>query len=184
MVLRSPLTNPAVKPGVSLNVAAAAALRAGNVMTARQMLQDRLLQDPEDANALELLAEIAASHNSVEEATILLRRAVAADPSPERRLTLVQHLQRFSNPPLALAEIEKLPANVRNTFDVKGVEASIQGVLGHHDRQIRLYQEMARERPDATGLWVSLGNALKTVGRTAEAVKALQRALRAVPTFG
>jgi len=184
MVLRSPLSNPAVKPGVSLTHAAAAALRAGNMMTARQMLQDRLLQDPADANALELLAEIASSQGSVEEATILLRRSVAADGSPERRLALIQHLQRHANPPLALAEIEQLPPAVRKSFEVKGIEAAVQGVLGHHDQQIRLYQELAREKPEAIGLWVSLGNALKTVGRTAEAVKALQRAVRAVPSFG
>jgi tetratricopeptide (TPR) repeat protein len=53
-----------------------------------------------------------------------------------------------------------------------------------HERQIRLYQSMAREQPSEPGLWIMLGNALKTVGRTGEAVKALQRALRVQPTNG
>jgi tetratricopeptide (TPR) repeat protein len=57
-------------------------------------------------------------------------------------------------------------------------------MLGLHDRQIALYEQMARERPRKAALWVSLGNALKTVGRTDDAVRALQRAVKAEPEFG
>lgn len=147
------------------------------------MLQDRLAFDPSDADALEMLAEVAAGQRSTEEATILLRRAVAADPSPRRRFALICHLQRHA-PAAALDEIEQLPRTARGEFEVRAVEATIAGTLGMHDRQIRLYQAMARERSSEAGLWVSLGNALKTVGRTGEAIKALQRAIRANPAHG
>jgi tetratricopeptide (TPR) repeat protein len=183
MVLRSPQADKMQRPGVSIGLAAAA-LRSGNTATARQMLQDRLAQNPFDADALSLLAEIAANQRSIEEATILLRRAVAADPSAERRMALVEHLQQFGSPSLALNEIEQLPQAFREQFEVKGIEAGLLGVLGDHDRQIRLYQQMTREKPDRAGLWVALGNALKTVGRTGDALKALQRAIRADPTYG
>jgi Tfp pilus assembly protein PilF len=162
---------------------ATAALRSGNVVQARQMLQERLAQDPNDADALEKLAEIAASQRSVEEATILLRRAVAADPSVPRRLSLISHLQRNA-PALALSEIEQLPQAVRDEFEVRASEAAIAGTLGMHERQIELYRAMARSKAGSAGLWVSLGNALKTVGRMDEAVKALQRAIRADPAHG
>ena len=91
---------------------AATAMRGGNIGQARQMLQDHLLQSPNDADALEMLAEIAASQRSTEEATILLRRALAADPSVNRRMALIFHLQK-SAPALALAEIEQLPQAIR-----------------------------------------------------------------------
>lgn len=162
---------------------AVAALRAGNATGARQMLQDRLAQNPADADSLELLAEIAAGQRSIEEATILLRRAVAADPSPPRRIALIAHLQQHA-PATALEEIEQLPQAVRDDFDIRAAEAALAGALGMHDRQIRLYQAMARQRSDQAGLWVSLGNALKTVGRTGEAIKALQRAIRADAGWG
>jgi cytochrome c-type biogenesis protein CcmH/NrfG len=170
-------------PTVSLGLAASA-LRSGNVAQARMMLQERLTQNPADADALQMLAEIAQGQQSIEEATILFRRAVAADPSAERRMNLVLHLQRFSTPALALKEIEELPSEFRRRFDVKSVESALLGMLGQHDRQIAVYQDMARERPDQAGLWVSLANALKTVGRTNEAVKALQRAVKVDPSFG
>jgi tetratricopeptide (TPR) repeat protein len=148
------------------------------------MLQDRLLKNPVDADALVKLAEIAEGERQFDEAAILLRRAMAADPSPQRRMALVLHLQRYSTPALALKEIEQLPADFRARFDVKSIESALLGMLGLHDRQIALYEEMARERPRKAALWVSLGNALKTVGRTDDAVRALQRGVKAEPEFG
>ena len=183
MVLRAPQTGKAGSAPASLGLAHAA-MRAGNVATARQMLQDRLAANPFDADALHMLAEVATSQRSVEEATILLRRAVSADPSPHRRMALIHHLQSYSNPATALREIEQLPQAFRDRFDVRSMEAQILGILGLHDQQIRIYQQMTRQEPDAPGLWVSLGNALKTVGRTAEAVRALQRAIKVEPTHG
>ena len=183
MVLRSPLAGQSGKPGASLEMIHAM-LRAGNSVQARQMLQDRLARDPNDADALEKLGEIAQSDQSVEEATILLRRAVAADPSPRRRLVLIDHLRRSISPALALAELDRLPQQSRDEFEVQAMEAALAGSLGLHDRQIDVYRAMVRQRPSSAGVWVSLGNALKTVGRTSEAVSALQRAIRAEPAFG
>lgn len=182
MVLKAPESGKATAPA-SLGLAYAA-LRAGNVATARQMLQDRLAQDPFDPNALHMLADVAVGQRSFEEATILLRRAVAADPSPDRRIALIQHLQRFANPAVALQEIEQLPQAFRDRFEVRGIEGAILGTLGHHERQIRVYQQMTRQEPGRPALWVSLANALKTLGRTAEAVKALQRAIKVEVTYG
>ena len=147
------------------------------------MLQDRLALDPSDADALELLAEVAAGQRSTEEATILLRRAVAADPSPQRRIRV--------DLPSAAPCPRGRPGRNRTTAAERAQR--IRGPRGRgddrrhsrqYDRQIALYRAMARERSGEAGLWVNLGNALKTVGRTGEAVKALQRAIRANPAHG
>lgn len=163
---------------------AVATLRAGDVAGAEMRLRDIIAADPSNADALAKLAEIAAEQRRVEEATVLLRRAVAADPSPDRRLELVDHLRRFAGPAIALRELDTLPQPVRDRFEIKALEAGIHGFLGDHERQVRLYREMARERPGEPGLWMSLGNALKTLGRTDEAVKAIRRAIRARPGLG
>jgi tetratricopeptide (TPR) repeat protein len=183
MVFAVPRPQKPARSAVSID-RAAAALREGNPALARRMLQDRLLQNPLDADALAKLAEIAAAERQMEEATILLRRAVVADSSPPRRIALILHLQRFASPALAMQEIEALPPALRGRFDVKGIEAGVLGLLGVHDRQIDLYQEMTREDSAKAPLWMSLGNALKTVGRTDEAVSALQRAIGIQPAFG
>jgi tetratricopeptide (TPR) repeat protein len=163
---------------------AVAALRAGDVAGAELRLRDSLLADPFNADALAKLAEIAIEQRRIEDATVLLRKAVTADPTSERRLELISHLQRFAGPGLVLNELQELPPEVREQFEVKAIEAGTRGVLGDHDEQIRIYEEMVRERPRQAGLWMSLGNALKTTGRTDEAVDALHRALKIQPTFG
>lgn len=185
MVLASGRTREAAsqKSKVALDFALAA-LRAGDVTGAELRLRDALLADPFNADALAKLAEIAVDQGRIEDATVLLRKAVTAAPSPERRLDLIAHLQRFAGPGLVLKEIEDLPADVRARFAVKAMEAGARGILGDHDEQIRIYEAMVRERPRQPGLWMSLGNALKTIGRTDEAVDALRRALKIQPTYG
>jgi tetratricopeptide (TPR) repeat protein len=183
MVLSTPQTNKPARPAVTLGLAYAA-LRAGNVVQARQMLQERLAQYPEDPDALGMLAEVAAGQQSFEEATMLLRRAVAADPSPQRRMALVEHLRRYASPSLALKELEQLPSAIRDRYDIMGIEAGLCGTLGEHERQIDLYRRIARQRPNEPGIWVSLGNALNTIGRSPEAVTALKRAIKVEPKFG
>ena len=168
---------------VSLDLAASV-LRSGNVGQARLMLQERLAQDPNDADALQMLGEVAQGQGSVEEATILPQRAVTSDPSPQRRLALIDHLRRYGSPALALHEVERLPQAIREEFEVKAMEAALAGVLGMYDRQIDLYRAIVRKRPSGAGAWVSLGNALKTVGRTGDAVTALRRAIHCDRTFG
>jgi tetratricopeptide (TPR) repeat protein len=163
---------------------ALAALRAGDIAGAELRLRDILVADPFNADALAKLAEIAVEQRRIEDAVVLLRKAVTADPSPERRLELIAHLQRFSGPALVLKELDELPADIRDRFEVKAIAAGALGVLGQHDEQIQIYRAMTRERPRQPGLWMSLGNALKTVGRTDEAVDALRQALKVEPTFG
>jgi len=163
---------------------AIAALRAGDIAGAEMRLRDSLLADPFNADALAKLAEIAVEQRRIEDAAVLLRKAVTADPVPERRLELIAHLQRFSGPALVLKELHELPAEVRERFEVKAIEAGALGILGQHEEQLRIYEEMARERPRQPGLWMSLGNALKTINRTDEAVDALRHALKIQPSFG
>jgi tetratricopeptide (TPR) repeat protein len=164
--------------------AAVAALRSGNVLGSRQMLQHYLADHPDDADALETLAQIVASQGFVEETTMLLRRAIAADPIRARcRKQLVFHLMTYS-PALALIEIEQLPQSVRDEFEMRGIEGALAGKLGLHEREIRLLEARVRERPAKASPWVSFGKALKAAGRTNEAIKAIQRAIKKEPTFG
>ena len=131
-----------------------------------------------------MLAEIALSEQSIEEATILFRRAALADPSAARATALILHLRRIGRPDLALHEIDQMPKAERETYDIKALEADARAALGDYEGQIRLCRSMANERPSGARVWIVLANALTTVGRTDEAVKALRRAIRAQPTSG
>ena len=185
MVARS--TAPAARPLAGGSLAfeqAVASLRAGDALTAQRLLQQRLLQQPNDAAALSKLAELALAQGRTEDATVLLRRASVAQPSLARHLALVRHLSQFAGPAATLAEIESAPAEFRAAFDVQAIEAASLGLLGMHERQIAIYRRLTEAYPRQPALWKSFGDALKTVGAVDEAVAALRSAIAARPTYG
>lgn len=163
---------------------AAAALLAGDPEDAERLLRKHLLEQPQDAAALTKLAELAIDRHHVEEATALLRRAAGADPTVPRRLALIRHLQMFVGAEAVLHEIEALPTAMRGGFEVMAIEAAMRGMVGEHDRQIAIYEQLATANPNNAALWKTLGDALKTVGRTDDAVAALCRAIEAQPSYG
>lgn len=163
---------------------AAAALHAGDRGDAERLLRRHLLEQPQDAAALSRLAELVIGEQQVEEATMLLRRAAGADPTNDRRMALIFHLHRYIGAQATLEEIEKLPASLRNNFTVLAIEAACQGSLGDHDRQIAIYEELAQADPRNAPLLKTLGDALKTVGRTDDAIAVLRKAVDARPSYG
>jgi tetratricopeptide (TPR) repeat protein len=183
-VLRKGLNGTrAAKSKVALDFAALAR-RSGDRIKAQMLLRDRLAEDPADADVLTMLSDIVLEDKQVEQATVLLRRAADADPDPRRKVALIAHLQQNAFPALALDELDALPSTVRENFQVSAIEAKVLGKLGMHDRQIQTYERMLQQEPKKPGIWMNLANALKTVGRTDEAVTALKRATAIRPSLG
>lgn len=115
---------------------------------------------------------------------MLLRRAAGADASADRQMALIWHLQCHVGAEPALEEIEKLPPGQRNDPSFLAIEANCLGMLGDHDRQIEIYERLAQLFPGHAELSKSLGDALKTVGRTDDAAAALRSAIEARPNYG
>jgi len=163
---------------------AAAALQAGDRGDAERLLRKHLLEQPNDAAVLAKLAELALDERRIEEATVLLRRAAGAEPSLERRMVLIRHLQAFVGAQPTLQEIESLPPALRYFFDVLAIEAAVRGFLGDHGRQIAIYETLLRQNTVNWSLWKTLGDAYKTVGRTDDAIAAVRKAVEARPDYG
>ena len=161
------------------------ALRAGDPAEAERLLRQRLLQAPNDLSVLAKLADVIVDQGRVAEAILLLRRILTIDAGNVRlRISLARLHQQLADYAVALIELAALPDEVRQGFEVSALEAALLGQLGRHDREITLYQRLLEEMPDNAALWMSYGNALKAVGRIAEAVAALRRAIKARPTYG
>ena len=143
-----------------------------------------MIEDPDDAQALAGMAEIAVQDGQFDRATVFLWRAAIADPAPQRHAALGRHMHKFGTPGIVLKEIEDVPAAIRSQPAIMTIEAAAAGLIGDHDRQIALYEQLARRFPGNPSLWRSLGNALNTVGKADEAVAALRRAIEVKPTFG
>jgi tetratricopeptide (TPR) repeat protein len=160
------------------------ALMTGNAAEAEWTLRRRLLEEPADAAVLAKLTEIVLARGQVEEATVLLRRAVAADPAIERRMALIRHLQKYVGANEVLHEINALPLEIRSSAEVLELEAAMSGFLGDQDRQIAIYEKLVAEDDKNSAVWLALGDALRMVGRIDEAAAAVRKAIAARPTFG
>jgi tetratricopeptide (TPR) repeat protein len=162
-----------------------AALGAGNAPEAERIMRDHLSAAPEDAGVMSGLAGYLAGRGQAGEALILYRRALAILPgSDPLRLAYARLLQQLGKPEAALGEVERMSAESRAVFDVRAMEAALLGVLGRHERELELYALLVKEAPGHPGLWKSYGDALKTVGRTGEAIEALRQAIKARPDYG
>jgi len=145
---------------------ATAALQAGDRNEAERLLRKQLIEQPSDAVAMTKLAELALDRRQIEEATVLMRRAATADPTPEQQMMLVRHLHTHVGAQATLDEIDVLPLALRNSFEVLSLQAGALGILGDHDRQIGIYEKLAANNPRNAALWKTLGDTLKTIGRT------------------
>jgi predicted Zn-dependent protease len=164
---------------------ASAAIRAGDAAEAERILRQQLLRHPDAINVLSKLGDTLVGRRRDAEAIFLFKRALALAPHADGiRFALVQALRRENYRKAALHEIEHLSQNSRASFSACTLEAALLGEIGLHDRELALYEKLTAEYPNNENLWVNYGNALKTVGRTNEAVRALRRAIKVRPTFG
>jgi tetratricopeptide (TPR) repeat protein len=160
------------------------ALHAGDRGDAQRLLRKHLLEQPRDAAVLTKLAELVMGELQIEEATMLLRRAAGTDATGERRLALIHHLHRHIGAQSTLEEIGKLPAALRTDLKVLAIEATCQGSLGNHDAQLAICERLAQADPSNVATLKTLGDALKTVGRTEEAIATVRTALKRRPNYG
>lgn len=160
------------------------AIIAGDSLEAEQILRRHIVQVPHDSEALSKLAEIAIGDQRIDEATLLLRRAAAADPSAPRHFALARHLLAFCGPSTSLAHIKSVPETIRRTFELEAFEALLLGMLGKHRLQLSMYEKLTARRPNDLVLLINMATALNAVGKVDEAVAALRRAIRLQLTSG
>jgi len=160
------------------------AIRTGDLLEAKQRLRQLVTEQPFNATALGKLAQIATNEQRMDEATILFRRAANAEPNCHRHLMLLHHLHEVAGSAAALAEINRLPASIRQHVDIRSLEAVVRGMLGQHGRQIEILELLTKEAPCEPTVWVALGNALATSGRSDEAIACVRRAIEIDPASG
>ena len=84
----------------------------------------------------------------------------------------------------ALALIQALPAAERRQFVFAAHEADLLGKLGRHDEEIAVLRALIEREPANADLQLSLAYALKTLGRSTEALDAAREAIAIRPGFG
>ncbi|MGA1580761.1 MAG: sulfotransferase [Luminiphilus sp.] len=154
-------------------------LSQGFIAKAEQACREFLTDNPHHVEAMRLLAQIATKLNVLDEAEFLLESAVVFEPAnTSLRLDYVgilrkrQKLLEASEQALGLFNSD--PGNVQ----FKSQYAVIQMQLGDYETALRLFDEVLTDIPGEPVTLTSKGHALKTIGKTDEAVECYREACR------
>ncbi|WP_370032139.1 tetratricopeptide repeat-containing sulfotransferase family protein [Qipengyuania mesophila] len=166
-------------------VAIAAAMLDNDLQTAERLLRQRLRDQPTDAAAIRLMAELAARIGRLGDSETLLRRALELAPGfTAARANLANVLYKQSRYEEAAQVLDEVilrdPANPGN----RNLMAATLGRIGDYDEALRLYAELVETFPDHAKLQMSYGHMLKTVGRQEDGVAAYRAALAVQPDLG
>jgi predicted Zn-dependent protease len=157
----------------------------GELSAAEKILREYLLKSGDEVEALRLLARIDHQRDELDDAELLLEAALKLTPNYlAARLDHVRVLIDRQKYLRAREEIETLlRLEPGNRYYLSLCAAACVG-LGEHEPAIALYRQLLAASPRSADLNVSLGHALKTVGRQKEATEAYQTAVAARPSFG
>lgn len=161
------------------------ALNENRLDIAERLLKPHLKEDPFDAAAIRMLAELAGRIGRWKDAENLLRRAVELAPgwaAAKANLALV--LGRMGRPAEALELLDDIFAVEPEEIGHWNLKAATLGRVGEFDEAIRLYEQVLERAPRQPGVWLSYGHMLKTVGRQADGIAAYRKALSIRPQLG
>jgi tetratricopeptide (TPR) repeat protein len=164
--------------------AAAAAFRDTPDDESGPFMRDLLAENPTNALLLKLLADIELGRGRFAACEYLLVRCLKAAPAFQLarfRYAIVLLAQEKSHQALPLAE-ELLRREPSNAF-YRALRAAVLFEVGIFTAAIEQYQEILNESPERPGVWISLGRALRAIGREAECIAAFQRAIEVLPGY-
>ena len=161
------------------------ALNENRLDVAERLLKPHLKEDPFDAAAIRMLAELAARIGRMRDAENLLRRAVELAPgwtAAKSNLALV--LGRTGRPAEAMELLDDIFAVEPEDIGHWNLKAATLGRLGDFDEAIRLYEGVLARTPNQPKVWMTYGHMLKTVGRQEDGVAAYRKAIAIKPDLG
>ena len=166
-------------------MAAASLLARNELAEAERRLRHRLKWQPGDVAAMRMLAEACIRLGRNDEALGLLERVLERAPGFDAaRQNYAVALNRSSRFGEALAELEALLEKDPGNQALRNMKAAVQGKLGDFDSAIATYEAVIARVPDQAPVWINYGHALKTAGRSTEAIADYRRCLQLQPAFG
>jgi tetratricopeptide (TPR) repeat protein len=164
---------------------AALALHENRLDVAERLLKPHLKEDPFDAKAIRMLAELAWRIGRMHDAEHLLRRALEIAPGfTAARAQLALVLGRMGRPAEALPLLDELFEDDGEQLSHVNLKAATVARLGDFEEAIALYESVLARSPKQPRVWMSYGHILKTVGRQAEGIDAYRKAINVNPNLG
>jgi tetratricopeptide (TPR) repeat protein len=170
---------------VTAIVEAHRATREGRASQVEAMLKDHLARYPDDPVALMVNGEALAQVGRTTEAVRQLEAALTVMPEyREAGMALVRAQQQRFDIAAALQALQPLIASKPGDVALLRWRASLLSNLGDNATAAEILGLLTQARPEMPELWISLGDELRTLGRSDEAQAAYRRALEGRPGFG
>jgi predicted Zn-dependent protease len=157
----------------------------GQIHEAEQVVRQYLLTHGNHVEGMRLLAEIGVKMDVLDDAEFLLENLLLLAPNHhvarcEYAIVLLKRHKHVR----AREEIDKLLKVDPGNTAYRTIYATVCTGFGHHSQALPLYQEVLRETPQEPELHLSIAHALKTLGRTPEAIESYRAAAAVRPSFG
>jgi tetratricopeptide (TPR) repeat protein len=154
-------------------------LHEGELARADDLCRRFLRGHREHIEGMRLLAAIGERLEVLPDAEFLLETALELDPGNERcrydYANLLLKMQKFGR---AHEQTTRLVEQDPSDLAFLALHANAASGIGDHEHAIALYERVLGEAPAQHRLWVMRGHALKTVGRTPEAIESYREAYR------
>jgi len=157
----------------------------GQIQDAERVVREYLLKHGDHVEGMRLLAQIGVKMDVLDDAEFLLENLLKLAPYHHvaRYEYAVVLLKRHKHV-RAREEIDALLKVDPDNSLYRTTYAAIWTGLGDPQKALPLYEEMLRQSPHEAELHLSIAHALKTLGRTREAIDAYLAAAAARPSFG
>ncbi len=160
-------------------------IHENKLFKAEQLCRDFLLKHPHHIEAMRLLAELGMKLQILDDAEYLLESCVEFSPNHQRaRLDYVQVLHKRQKFKKALEQAEILHANHPENLSFEITLATEKQAVGDFDDALKIYDNLLKREQPMPSIHSARGHALKTIGRTEDAVASYRAAYAAKQDFG
>jgi tetratricopeptide (TPR) repeat protein len=160
-------------------------LEEGRLLKAEKLCRAFLQANGHHVEAMRLLADIGTRFNAFDEAEFLLESCLVFEPNAlNAHLDYIKVLRRRQKYEKALEEATALRCKAPYDHQIEMLFANENLAVGNFDAALDVYQKLASEAPNNPGISLTLGHALKTVGRQNDAIEAYTHAFTVKPDFG
>lgn len=160
-------------------------IHEGRLIHAERIARAFLQKNPRHIEGMRLLADIGTRLGVHEDADFLLETAIELDPdNPQLRIDHVQVLRKRQKYEAALAQAEALLKHDPDSPVFNSIYAIEAMQAGNYDEALEIFDEVLSALPDDLATLTSQGHALKTAGRTEEAIASYRRAVEVNPLHG
>ena len=156
----------------------------GSPAEAERIYREILSRDPENVDALRLLAGTATSHNQHADAEVLLKRALELAPDYGKALAdLIVNQTEQEKLGEALGYARRLIRIAADNPDSYLSLGNVFSASGDYSGGIEAYRKALAMAPDHPGALSGLAHNLKTLGRQDEAIDAYRKCMQSNPRF-